>query len=203
VIAHLRGQLIENDGDAVVVDVAGVGYQALVSAATAAVMPALGSEVRLHVHSHFVKDEPLRLYGFAEADERHLFQTLISVQGVGPRVALAILAGLPPDELVRAISAGDVGRLTQVKGVGRKIAERLALELREKIVALPAARAVLPETAPPSSGGVPTGPLGDVYGALVQLGFKPAEFEALLESMDPARPTTELVRGALSALRRK
>lgn len=202
-IAHLRGQLIENDGDAVVVDVSGVGYQALVSAATAAALPALGAEVRLHVHSHFVKDEPLRLYGFSDPDERRLFQTLLSVQGVGPRVALAILAGLPPDDLVRAISAGDAARLTQVKGVGRKIADRLALELREKIVALPAARAVLPQAPAPTTGGAPGGPLGDVYGALVQLGFKPAEFEELLEAMDPTRPTTELVRGALSALRRK
>jgi Holliday junction DNA helicase RuvA len=202
-IAQLRGQLVESEGDAVVVDVAGVGYQALVSAATAAALPPPGAEVRLHVHSHFVKDEPLRLYGFVDAEERRLFQTLIGVQGVGPRVALAILAGLPPDDLVRAISAGDVGRLTQVKGVGRKIAERLALELREKILALPAARAVPVGAAAAPSPSAPQGPLGDVHGALVQLGFKPVEFEALLETMDPARPTAELVRGALSALRRK
>jgi Holliday junction DNA helicase RuvA len=153
------------------------------------------------VHSHFVKDEPIRLYGFADADERRLFQTLIDVQGVGPRVALAILAGLPPEELVRAISAGDVARLKQIKGVGGKIAERLALELRDKIMALPAARALPPP--PPPSGRMPKGPLGEVYGALLQLGFKPAEFEALVEDMDPKRPVEELVRGALAALRRK
>jgi Holliday junction DNA helicase RuvA len=205
VIAHLRGQLLESDGDQVVVDVAGVGYQALVSAATVGALPAVGAEVRLHVHSHFVKDEPLRLYGFADAEERRLFQTLIGVQGVGPRVALAILAGMAADDLVRAISAGDVGRLTQIKGVGRKIAERLCLELREKIVALPAARAVAPAPAATSAaaGGAPTGPLGDVYGALTQLGFKPAEIEPLVEAMDPARPTADLVREALAALRRK
>jgi Holliday junction DNA helicase RuvA len=199
VIAHLRGRLLDNDGEAAVVDVGGVGYQVLVSGATAGALPPAGSEVSLHIHSHFVSDEPLRLYGFTDAAERRLFQTLLAVQGVGPRVALAILAGLPPADLVRAISTGDVARLTQVKGVGRKIAERLALELREKILTLGSA----PLPPPPSSNAPPRGPLGDVYGALVQLGFRPAEFEALLQDMDPAQPTADLVRAALAALRRK
>jgi Holliday junction DNA helicase RuvA len=201
VIAFLRGLLMENMGDAVVVEVAGVGYHVLVSQATLGALPATGREVQLHVHSHFVKDEPLRLYGFADADERRLFETLIDVQGVGPRVALAILAGLPPEELVRAISGGDIARLKQIKGVGGKLAERLALELREKITLLPAARAV--PSAAPTPTRVPRGPVGEVYGALLQLGFKPPEFEALLESMDPKRPVEELVRDALGALRRR
>ena len=202
-IAHLAGRLLDSDGETAVVEVAGVGYQVWVSGATLAALPAVGAEVRLHVHSHFVKDEPIRLYGFIDADERRLFQTLIAVQGVGPRVGLAILAGLPQDELVRAISGSDVARLTQIKGVGRKIAERLALELREKIVTLPAARA-LPAAAVPAQGrGVPPGPLGDVYGALVQLGFKPGEIEPVLERLDAARPVAKLVREALGALGRK
>src|SRR6185295_729502 len=125
VIARLRGRLAESDGDAIVIDVGGVGYLVAISAATLSAIPAVGDEVELHVHSHFVADEPLRLYGFSEPGERRLFQTLLGVQGVGPRVALAILAGLPPAELVRAVSSGDVARLTQIKGVGRKIAERL------------------------------------------------------------------------------
>jgi Holliday junction DNA helicase RuvA len=202
VIASLRGRLVENAGDAVVVEVAGVGYQVLVSGSTLGALPPVGAEAHLHVHSHFVKDEPLRLYGFADADERRLFETLIDVQGVGPRVALAILAGLPPAELVRAISGGDIARLKQVKGVGGKLAERLALELREKITLLPAGRALAgpPPTAP---SRVPKGTLGEVYGALLQLGFKPVEFEGLLETMDAGRPVEELMRGALAALRRK
>ncbi|HEX4407029.1 MAG TPA: Holliday junction branch migration protein RuvA [Polyangia bacterium] len=200
-IAFLRGALIENTGETVVVEVAGIGYQVLISGATLGALPAVGSVAQLHVHSHFVKDEPIRLYGFADADERRLFETLIDVQGVGPRVALAILAGLPPEELVRAISTSDVNRLKQIKGVGGKLAERLALELREKIATLPAARA-LPKS-PPSPAGAPKGPLGEVYGALVQLGYKPAEFEALLDAMDPKRPIEDLVRDALGALRKR
>jgi Holliday junction DNA helicase RuvA len=200
-IAWLHGNLLDNDGEAVVVEVAGVGYQVFVSAAALGALPATSGEVRLHVHSHFVKDEPIRLYGFTDAAERGLFRTLIDVQGVGPRVALAILAGLPPAELVRAISAGDVARLTQIKGVGRKIAERLALELREKITTLPLGGA-RPE-APAALPGVPTGPLGEVYGALLHAGYKPAEFAALVEKMDPKRAVPDLLREALAALRRK
>jgi Holliday junction DNA helicase RuvA len=202
VIASLRGTLADNDGEAVVVDVAGVGYQVFVSAAALGALPATGAEVFLNVHSHFVKDEPIRLYGFTDAAERGLFRTLIDVQGVGPRVALAILAGLPPEELVRAISAGDVARLTQIKGVGRKIAERLALELRDKITTLPLGGGVRPE-APAATAGVPTGPLGEVYGALLHAGYKPAEFAALVEKMDAKRPVPDLLREALAALRRK
>jgi Holliday junction DNA helicase RuvA len=203
VIAHLRGQLSDNDGETIVVDVAGVGYQVWISAATLGALPPIGAELRLHVHSHFIKDEPLRLYGFADADERRLFQTLIDVQGVGPRVALAILVGLPAGELVRAIAGGDVARLTQIKGVGRKIAERLTVELREKITTLPLARGggVSAPAAPRTSA--PTGPLGDVYGALVALGYRPNEFEALLGAMDAALPTAELVKQALAGLRRR
>jgi holliday junction DNA helicase RuvA len=202
-IAYLRGEVLEIDGESAVVDVGGVGYQVLVSASTAAVL-AVGprGETRLFVHTHFVKDEPLRLYGFADVSERGLFQTLISVQGVGPRVALAILAGIEPGELVRAIATGDVVRLTQVKGVGRKTAERLALELREKILTLPVGKGVVLAPAP-SRGEPPGGPLGDVYGALVQLGYKPGEIDPLLERLDPARPVTDLVREALGALRRQ
>ncbi len=200
-IASLRGKLRDNDGETVVVEVAGIGYQVFVSAAALGALPATDGDIFLHVHSHFIKDEPIRLYGFMDAAERGLFETLIDVQGVGPRVALAILAGLPPEELVRAISKGDIARLTQIKGVGRKTAERLALELRDKITALPFGRA-LPDLAPAATG-VPTGPLGEVYGALLHSGYKPVEFAALVEKMDAKRPVADLLREALAALRRR
>ncbi len=204
-IAFLRGRVLDNDGESAVVEAGGVGYQVFVSAKTAAALPAIGGETEVFVHAHFIQDEPLRLYGFTDAGERRLMQTLISVQGVSPRIALQVLAAIEPEELVRAIATGDVGRLTQVKGVGRKIAERLALELREKILTLPTGKgegAVVPASAP-AAGRVPAGVLGDVYGALTGLGYKPAEIEPLLENMDAARPVAELVRDALSALRRK
>jgi holliday junction DNA helicase RuvA len=203
VIAFLRGRVLDNDGESAVVEAGGVGYQVFVSAKTAAALPAVGSETELFVHAHFIQDEPLRLYGFTDVGERRLMQTLISVQGVSPRIALQVLAAIEPEELVRAIATGDVGRLTQVKGVGRKIAERLALELREKILTLPAGKGAVVPAPVPAAGRVPAGVLGDVYGALTGLGYKPAEIEPLLETMDAARPVAELVRDALSALRRK
>ena len=202
-IASLRGRLAEHDVESVVVDVAGVGYQVLITSATLGVLPPLGSEVFIHVHSHFVKDEPLRLYGFSDAGERALFEILISVQGVGPRVALAILAGLPPAELVRAVSSGDINRLTQVKGVGRKTAERLSLELRDKISALPIGNGAGAGPATSSSSAAPTGKLGDVYGALVALGYRPGELEPVLATLDEAKSIPELVKQALSALKKR
>jgi Holliday junction DNA helicase RuvA len=202
VIAYLRGRVHDNDGEAVVIDVGGVGYQVFVSAETAAALPPADSEALVYVHSHFVRDEPLRLYGFGDLGERELFQTLIAVQGVSPRIALAILAALDRAELIRAIATGDVPRLKQVKGVGGKIAERLALELREKILTVPAGKGTGGVPAA-STGRLPAGPLGDVYGALVQLEYKPGEIEPLLEGMNPTRPVADLVREALGALRRK
>jgi len=205
-IAFLRGDLIGDDGDAIIVDVGGVGYQVLPSAATKAALPGSG-QVRMHIHAHFVTDEPLRLYGFSTTAEKGLFQTLISVQGVGPRVALAILAGIEAEELVRAIATGDVGRLKQVKGVGGKLAERLALELREKILAAGAGlgagagKGKAPAAAA-AAAAAPVGPLGEVYGALVLLGYKPVEIDPLLEKMDEKKPVADNVRGALAALRR-
>jgi Holliday junction DNA helicase RuvA len=206
VIAFLRGQLRGEDDDAIVVDVGGVGYQVLPSAVTRAAL--LPGEVQLHIHAHFVADEPLRLYGFSTTSERSLFRTLLSVQGVGPRVALAILAGIETEELVRAIATGDVARLKQVKGVGGKIAERLALELREKILAAgvgmgaKAGKGKAPAAAATPASAAPVGPLGEVYGALVLLGYKPAEIDPLIEKMDENRPVADNVRGALAALRR-
>jgi Holliday junction DNA helicase RuvA len=206
-IAFLRGDLIGDDGDAIIVDVGGVGYQVLPSAATKGSLPRSG-QVQMHIHAHFVTDEPLRLYGFSTTAEKGLFQTLISVQGVGPRVALAILAGIEPEDLVRAIATGDVARLKQVKGVGGKLAERLALELREKILAAGAGlgatagkgRAAAAPATPASTA--PVGPLGEVYGALVLLGYRPVEIDPLLEKMDEKKPIADNVRGALAALRK-
>ena len=198
-IASVRGTLLEKNLEVVVIEAAGVGYLIAVTATAYRALPAVGLEARLFVYTHAVQDGGLQLYGFADPDERKVFETLLSVQGVGPRVAVAILSGLPLPDLVRAIAGAELGVLTQIRGVGRKIAERLAVELREKIGAL----AVGGRPASPAPGGPPPGRLGEVHGALIGLGYRPQEFEAVLSSMDASQPAPDLVKQALAALRRK
>lgn len=201
-IAYLRGTLVDKGLDAVVIEAGGVGYAVTPTVSAMRSLPQAGGEARLYIYTHAVQDSPWQLYGFAERDERRVFETLLLVQGVGPRVAVALLAGLPIPELVRAISTGDLARLTQIKGVGRKIAERLAVELRDKIGAAAAEGGSL-APLPASGPAVPAGRLGEVHGALVALGYKPVEFEAVLPKLDADQPTPELVKQALAALRRK
>jgi Holliday junction DNA helicase RuvA len=198
VIASLRGTLLEKTPEAVVLEAGGVGYAVSITAAAWKALPPLNAEARLFIHTHAVQDGGLHLYGFADVDERRTFEALLAVQGVGPRVAVAILSGLALPELVRAISGGDVARLTQIRGVGRKIAERLTVELRDKIGEVIAGSG---GTSAPS--GVPAGRLGEVHAALASLGYKPAEIEPVLPNLDAARPAAELVKQALAALRRK
>jgi Holliday junction DNA helicase RuvA len=200
-IASLRGTVLDKGAEAIVIEAGGVGYSVTLTASTMRSLPPVGSEARLFIYTHAVQDSPWQLYGFADGDERQVFETLLSVQGVGPRVAVALLSGLPVPDLVRAITGGDLGRLTQIRGVGRKIAERLALELRDKIGAVAREGGLL---APlPASSGVPAGRLGEVHGALVALGYKPNEFEAVLPTLDAELPAADLVKRALAALRRK
>jgi holliday junction DNA helicase RuvA len=205
VIAHLRGQLVERAPDAVVIDVAGVGYAVTVTAGAFRALPAAGAEVQIYTYTHAVQDGPLQLFGFVDPGERRLFEALLSVQGVGPKVAVAILSGLSTADLVRAIAGGDIARLTQIRGVGRKIAERLAVELRDKIAALGAAtpRDGSPPGPPAASSTVPPGRLGEVHGALVSLGYRPTEFENVLGALDAEQPIPDLIKQALAALRRK
>ncbi|HEY0714800.1 MAG TPA: Holliday junction branch migration protein RuvA [Polyangia bacterium] len=205
-IAHVRGTLVDRDLEAVVVDVAGVGYAVSITAEAYRGLPPVGAEVRLFTYMHAVQDSAPQLFGFIDPDERRLFQALLAVQGVGPKVAIAILSGLPAEELVRAIAGADVARLTQIRGVGRKIAERLAVELRDKIVALGVGGRTGggPSAAPaPARPVVPPGRIGEVHGALVALGYKPVEFEALLAKLDPEGAVPDLIKQALAGLRRK
>jgi Holliday junction DNA helicase RuvA len=201
-IAHLRGTVAERGVDAAVIDVGGVGYAVTLTSAAMRALPKVGESVTLSTYTHGSADSPWQLFGFADPDERAVFEALLAVQGVGPRVAVAILSGLPVGELVRAISGGDVARLTQIRGVGRKIAERLTVELRDKIGAVVG---VGRETAagPSAPSIVPPGRLGEVHGALMALGYRPVEFEALLPKMDPGQLTADLIKQALAALRRK
>jgi Holliday junction DNA helicase RuvA len=199
-IASLRGTLLEKNPDTVVIEAAGVGYAVTITSGAQRALPAAGAEARLFIHTHAVQDGPLQLYGFADHEERRVFETLLTVQGVGPKVAVAILSGLPIADLVRAISAADLTTLTRIRGVGRKTAERMAVELRDKMGG-PAGRE--PSTFFPLPGGVPAGRRGEVYGALQALGYRTHEFESVLSTLDESKPTPDLIKEALAAMRKK
>lgn len=162
-IARLSGTLLERQPGRIVLDVHGVGYEVQVPVPTFAQLPAVGAALTLLVHTH-VREDAMQLYGFATPAEKQLFEKLITVNGVGPRLALAILSGLAPEALGAAIRQGDLARLTAIPGVGRKTAERLVVELRDK---LPAAL----ETA--AAAPLP-GAAEDVVSAMVNLGYAEA-----------------------------
>jgi Holliday junction DNA helicase RuvA len=187
-IARLRGRAIANTTDGLVVDVGGVGY--LVAATPAAVRSAdAGGEVSLHTYLH-VREDALQLYGFADASERELFVQLLSVNGVGPKVALAIVSGSPAAELRRAIALEDAARFQAIPGIGKKTAERIVLELKEKL------GDGAPEPATPIAGGS-AAPHLVARDALVELGWSLVEAEQALAATDPGLPAEERVRQAL------
>jgi Holliday junction DNA helicase RuvA len=194
-IASLRGALLESRPDSVVIEAGGVGYAVTITTAAQRALPPLGATTFLLIHTHATQDGPLQLFGFADADERRLFETLLGVQGVGPKVAMAILSSQPVGDLVRAIGAADITALTKIRGVGRKTAERIAVELRDK-VGVAAGPADMPRTVPP-------GRLGEVHGALTALGYKPSEFDLILAKLDEKQHVTDLIKQALSHLRRR
>ncbi len=131
-IASLKGELFQKSPDKLIVDVNGVGYEVFLSSASLQKMPTAGEEVFLHIHTS-VREDSLTLFGFADMEEKEMFLLLINVTGVGPKLALTILSGIRPDALSRAISTRDIGRLTTVSGVGKKTAERLCLDLQDKV----------------------------------------------------------------------
>jgi Holliday junction DNA helicase RuvA len=167
-IAKLSGIVDEVGEEGVVLDVNGVGYLVFCSARTARMLPGPGEAARLLIETH-VREDHIHLYGFADAGERAWFRLLTTVQGVGARLALAVLSVLPPDRLYSAIVSGDTGALSQAEGVGRKLAARIANELKEKAGGLAAGPAlVLPSAAP----GAPEGAAADAVSALVNLGYR-------------------------------
>ena len=185
-IARLRGRPVANTPEGLVLDVGGVGY--LVAATPTAVRKADGAqEVSLHTYLH-VREDALQMYGFAEAAERELFVQLLSVNGVGPKVALAVVSGSPAAELRRAIALEDAARFQAIPGIGRKTAERIVLELKEKLAA------GMPEAAAPAGQRVPHVVARD---ALVELGWSVVEAEQALAHTDPEAPPEERVRQAL------
>ena len=188
-IARLRGRPVALDADGLILDVNGVGYRVLPTAS--AIRKADGrEEVTIETHLH-VREDALQLFGFAAVEERQLFEQLLSVAGIGPKVALAIVSAYAPADLRRAIASGDTALFESIPGIGRKLAQRVVLELKEKI-----GLAVV-------SGGPPVAGAGDGHlvarDALVELGFTPAEAEQRLASVDPDLPPSERVVLALRA----
>ena len=173
-IAHLRGKVLAKHPNQAIVETAGVGYDVTISVPTFSDLPAVGTEVALHIHTH-VREDVIALYGFLRPSEKILFEKLISVRGIGPKLAITILSGMAADEIVGAIRGNDVARLTRIPGIGKKTAERMVLELRDK----------LPEAAP---GGAPTAPPltavdQDVLSALVNLGYQQSLAEKALAAV--------------------
>ena len=191
-IALVGGEVAVRRGDHVVIETAGgVGYRLSVSAETLKVVPAVGRPVSLHAHL-VVRDDTMSLYGFATEEERDLFLALLGVQGVGPKVALAVLSGGPPREIVSALAAGDHARLQAVPGIGKRTAERIVVELRDKVVPGGDEPEILVTRG--------DDPRRLAREGLMELGFAPAEAEALLR--EAAGETAEaLLQSALRASR--
>jgi holliday junction DNA helicase RuvA len=183
VIAFVDGTLAERSGDRVVVSAGGLGYEVLVSTSTLAAVPAVGKPIRLLTRMQ-VKDDAIVLYGFATAAERDLFGHLVTVNSVGPKLAMAVLSALDPEALRRAVLDGDVDAVTVVPGVGKKVAARIVLDLKDRLggeVELPGA-----------------GPLTEVRDALQGMGLSPQEIHAALADLEAdGRPVEELLREAL------
>src|SRR5271169_2907535 len=194
-IGLLRGRLLEKRPNQVILDVGGVGYLVAVPLSTFAALCELHAEVTLLIHTH-VREDALALYGFLSAREKHLFELLLGASGVGPTLALKILSGMNVDELVPAIRSGDIARLTKIPGVGRKTAERMVVELKDKLAAV----AIESDKPAPAS---PAGVEADVKSALLNLGYDERTVDAALAEAKREAGTSnfeKLLRVALSAL---
>jgi holliday junction DNA helicase RuvA len=193
-IAHVRGKLLAKHPNQAVVETAGVGYDVTISVPTFSDLPDLGSEVALHIHTH-VREDVIALYGFLRPSEKLLFEKLITVSGIGPKLAITILSGMAADEMVGAIRGNDLAKLTRIPGIGKKTAERMVLELRDK----------LPEASASSAAAAPAlnATEEDVISALVNLGYQRPIAEkavALATKEAPAKSFDQLFRTVLGRL---
>lgn len=186
-IGRLRGTIAAKRGDGVVLDVGGIGYEVAVTPKTLGDLPGVGEEAVLHTHLH-VREDQLALFGFATEDRRDLFRLLIGLSGIGPKVALAVLATLEPEELRRAVAAEDVGALTTVPGIGKRTAQKLLIELQAKLDLL--------ETSAVGTGGASS----DVREALTGLGYGSDEIREAMRELPLDIPVEELLRLSLQEL---
>jgi Holliday junction DNA helicase RuvA len=196
-IAYVKGTLAFKTPSSVVVDVNGVGYDIAISLNTFYGLPELGQEVLIYTYTH-VREDLLQLYGFKTLEEKKAFLDLIAINGVGPKLALAILSGIAPDELVRAVYEHNVGRLQKIPGVGKKTAERILLEMKHRLKP--------PEIQ--SCGDIPDlgeeSPYGTAFAALIHLGYKPQEAEKALaaakKKVGEMASVEEILRASLQAM---
>lgn len=196
-IGHLAGVVAERDQTSVVVDVHGVGY--VVHVAPSMLVPPRGAPIALHVHLH-VREDALTLYGFVERSAKMLFELLLGSSGVGPRLALAALGSIGAERVATAIAAGDIATLTEIPGVGRKVAERLVLDLQDRIGSVvPAADGT---TASAGSGGDAVSALDEVRDALAGLGYQPREIDDAVAdaTVADAADVPAMLRAALRML---
>ncbi|MGD0403287.1 MAG: Holliday junction branch migration protein RuvA [Candidatus Acidiferrales bacterium] len=192
-IGSLRGKLIEKRPNLVLIDVGGVGYQVVIPLSTFASLGALHSESTLLIYTH-VREDQLALYGFFTAREKHCFELLISASGVGPSLALKILSGMSLEELIPAIRRGDLAQLVRIPGVGRKTAERIVVELRDKLAVVDVPQTGRPTTRPQLES--------DVASALVNLGYDSRSVDGAIEQagVEASGDFEELLRAALQIL---
>jgi Holliday junction DNA helicase RuvA len=195
VIAHLRGRLLDKQPNRIVVEVSGVGYDVSVPLSTFYGLGEAGGEIALRIHTH-VREDALALYGFATRLEQELFERLIGVSGIGTKVALAVLSGIEPADLIRAIERGDLVRLTAIPGVGKKTAERIVLELKDR---LPRVHAAAAGAAGPHEQ--PVAIRDDVLSALINLGYHRPLAEKAADSAVKTTPDGDFERTLRQALR--
>jgi holliday junction DNA helicase RuvA len=196
-IAHLRGVLLVKSPNRAVVECAGVGYEVAISVATFSALPAEGAETRLHIYTR-VAEDALALFGFAEIAEKHLFEKLLTISGIGPKLAITVLSGIDASRLVTAIRGGDHAALVRIPGIGKKTAERVVLELKDKLDDL----ATAPVETAPSFGGVGE----DALSALVNLGYPRPVAQKAIETAIQRDPSAKasfeaLFRAAMAAIR--
>ena len=190
-IAHLRGKLISKHPNEAIVEAGGVGYEVNISIPTFSDLPALGSEVSLFIYTH-VREDALALYGFLRSEDKQLFEKLISVSGIGPKLAITILSGMPTDTMIASIKGNNVAALTRIPGIGKKTAERMVLELRDKLDSFAATETVA--VASPVEE--------DVISALVNLGYQRGLVERTLSQVPktPDQSFDALFRKSLAVL---
>src|SRR5277367_4706880 len=201
-IAHLRGRLLSKTPNQAIVECAGVGYDVTISVATFSALPGENAEAALHIHTH-VREDQIALFGFSQTQEKRLFEKLLTISGIGPKLAITVLSGIDASRLVTAIRSGDHATLTRIPGIGKKTAERVVLELKDKLddlaVSIPATAGGEHHSAAGQAGD-------DALSALVNLGYarpiaQKAIETAITKDSDAARDFETLFRAAMAAIR--